>query len=121
MQLQLWPAPDAVYNIIFHYQKSATSFGVSPLGPDDFHILLEECVLSHAEKEMNDSFGVHRQSYLELLERFIEHDRKMYPETFQNIGQMRDYPYQVQHGQYQTGDPRGVLNKFSINHASQGS
>ena len=118
-KLALYPTPDAVYQILFQYQKSATSFSTNPLGPDDFHILLEECVLSHAEKDLNDAYGIHRQTYMELLERMISHDKQMHPETFQNIGPMRETPYQVQHGQY-VNDPRASRESFNISHSNQG-
>lgn len=121
--MALFPTPDKEYELIFQYQKGASSFSASPLGPDEFNILLEECVLSHAEKEMNDAYGIHRQSYIEMLDRFIEHDKRMYPEEMLSLGQMRETPLQNQHGQYSSlsSDPRAFLNQFTISHVNQNS
>ena len=119
-KLALYPTPDKEYQIIFQYQKGASGFSATPLGPNEFHVLLEECVLSHAEKEMNDMYGIHRQSYMELLDRFIEHDKRMYPEEMLSLGQMRQTPLLNQHGQYSSiSDPRAFSNQFAISHVNQ--
>jgi len=111
--LRFFPAPDQVYQFVFQYEKSATTFSTAPLGPDEFHSLLTQCCLSHAERILNDGWGINRQYFIELLERMIILDQRMNPPAQDSLGVMRKTPNQIQHDPHSRyGDYR---SSFGIN------
>ena len=114
----LFPTPDKAYKLVVEYEKSATTFLRTPLGPNEMGLLLEELCLGTAEIEMNDAPGIHYQRYLQLLERMIVWDRRVNPTPVSNLGSMRDAPENNQNDPMYDPRLRRAYN-ISIAHGNQ--
>ena len=110
IELMLYPTPDAVYGILYHYDAKVdplSSSNLYPLGGQAHsETLLQSCLDIAASRYKDDPEGRHHAIFLERLWASVESDRRHSPKTlgFNNDGRRITH---IRHG-----------TEFTVTHGS---